>query len=72
MKMLNVYNGAWRRVIAQQRRTDSVIVSITVMKGWETMKRKGSAAQPAVRGPGSIQKEDVPFCAQGGDLVPSR
>lgn len=70
--MLNVYNGAWHTVSAQRRRTDSVTVSITVMKGWETMKRKGSAAQPAVRGLGSIQKEDVPFCAQGDDLVLSR
>lgn len=72
MKMLDVYNGAWHTVSTQQRRTVSVTISITVRKGWETMKRKGWAAQPDVRGPGNIQKEVVPFCAQGGDLVLSR
>lgn len=71
-KGLSVGDGAWPTVSSRHRRAISVTISITVMKRWETTKRKGCAAQPAVTGPGSIQKEDVPFCAQGGDLVLSR
>lgn len=64
--MLNVYNGSWHKVNIQQRRAVSVTMSITVMKGWGTVKRKGWAAQPAARGTGNSQKEDILFlCTEG-------